>query len=281
MPEPQRSAQQVEIFKRELEQLIDREIIVQEIYRKLEKNPKVLEKLTRSGEKDFEKQVVSMKNRAHVKTDDELKELMVREGTSMESMRKQFMRTFLSSEYMKSRLWEVITAEVGHLEIEEYYKNHMNEFQTVDNVKWQDLFVAIGGKRRTLADARRFAEDLVARLKKGEDFKKLLEFDDGDSHFRGGDGYGQRRGEIKPADLEPYLFRMHDGDIGPIVPLSTGVHVFRLVKREYAGQMPFDDKVQMTIANKLKNEIANRRSKEIMAELRSKAIVEIVRDSSK
>ncbi len=280
MPEPQRSVRQVEIFKRELDQLIDREIIVQEIQRKLEKNPKILEKLTKSGEKDFEKQVVSMKKRAGVKTDEELKELMAHQGTSLELIRKQFMRTFLSTEYMKSRIYEGVQT-IGHLEVEEYYKNHLNEFQTVDNVKWQDLFIAIGPKHRTLEDARRFAEQLVARLKQGEDFKKLIEFDDGDSRFRGGEGYGKRRGEIKPAEMEPYLFRMHDGDIGPIVPLSTGVHVFRLEKREYAGQMPFDVKVQTMVSNKLKNEKADRMAKEIIAELRSKAIIEVVRDPGK
>jgi parvulin-like peptidyl-prolyl isomerase len=280
LPEPQRSAKQVEIFKRELDNLIDKEIIVQEIHKKLEKNPKMLDKLTKSGDKDFEKQVLSMKKRAGVKTDEELKDLMVHQGTSLEAIRKQFMRTFLSTEYMKSRLWEEVQ-KIGHLEVEEYYKNHLNEFQTVDNVKWQDVFIAVGPKHRTVEDARRFAEQLVARLKQGEDFKKLIEFDDGDSRYRGGEGYGKRRGEIKPAELEPYLFRMHDGDIGPIVPLSTGVHVFRLEKREYAGQMPFDQKVQVTIANKLKNERAERKSKEILEELRSKAIIEIVRDTSK
>jgi len=278
LAEPQRSAKLEEIFKRELDQIIDKEVIMQDVYRKLEKNTKVMEKLTASANKEFEKQLKSMKKRAEVKTDEELKDLVTRQGTSLESMRKQFTRNFISMEYMKSRIFPYTDA-VGHLEAEDYYKQHLNEFQIVDNVKWQDLFIAIGPKHRTMADVRRFADQLVARLKQKEDFKKLVEYDDGDSRYRNGDGYGQRRGEIKPAELEPYLFRMKDGDIGPIVELSTGVHVFRLVKREYAGQLPFDQKVQLTIVNKLKNEIANREYKRILNELRGKAIIEIVRDT--
>src|SRR5207302_6757377 len=138
--------------------------------------------------------------------------------------------------------------------------------------KWQDLFIAVGPKHTTLADARRFGEELVARLRRGEDFTKLTEFDDGDSRYRNGDGYGQRRGEIKPPELEPHLFRMRDGDIGPVVELTTGIHVFRLVQREQAGQMPFSDTVQATIRGKLKSEIANREYKRILSDLRSKAI---------
>src|SRR5262249_10790484 len=53
LPEPQRTAKQVEVFKRELDQIIDREVIVQDVFRKLEKNRKVLDKLTASADKEF------------------------------------------------------------------------------------------------------------------------------------------------------------------------------------------------------------------------------------
>jgi hypothetical protein len=281
LPEPQRTAQQVEIFKRELNGLIDREVILQEVYRKLEKNPKVLEKLNAAANKEFEKQLANMRKRSGVKNDDELKALIAREGTTLESMRKQFTRTFLSQEFMKSVVFDRVDPQVGHLQVEEYYREHLNEFQKVDTVKWQDLFIALGPKHPTMADVRRFADELIARLKRGEDIKKLVQYDDGDSRYRNGDGYGQRKGEIKPAELEPYLFRMKDGDIGPLVALSTGVHVFRLVKRDYAGQMPFDLKVQQTIVNKIKGEAYGREYKRLLNDLRSKAIVEIVRDTAK
>jgi parvulin-like peptidyl-prolyl isomerase len=277
LPEPQRTDKMTEVFKRELDQIIDREVIMQDVYRKLEKNPKVLEKLTASARKDFEKQIASMKKRANLKTDQEVKDMLAKQGTTLEGMRRQFERNYISMEYMKSRIFP-ITQNIGHQEIKEYYDQHLNEFQIVDSVKWQDVFIAIGPKHRTLADARAFAEELAGRLRKGEDFKKLVDFDDGDSRYRSGDGYGQRRGEIKPSELEPYLFRMRDGDVGPVVELSTGVHVFRLVKREYAGQLPFSDTVQTTIHNKLRSEVANREYKRVLNELKSKAIIEIVRD---
>jgi parvulin-like peptidyl-prolyl isomerase len=281
LSEPQRSAKQVEIFKRELDGLIDREVILQDVYRKLEKNQKVLDKLNTAADKEFDKQLANMRKRAGVKNDDELKELIARQGSSLETMRKQFTRSFLSSEYMKSRIITTALDQIGHLQVEEYYRDHLNEFRKVDGVKWQDLFIALGPKHPTVADAQRSADQLIARLKRGEDFKKLVEFDDGDSRYRGGDGYGTRKGEIKPAELEPYLFRMKDGEIGPLVALSTGVHVFRLVKREYAGQMPFDQKVQQTIINKLKNEAYAREYKKILNDLKGKAVIEIVRDSPK
>ena len=68
---------------------------------------------------------------------------------------------------------------------------------------------------------------------------------------------------------------MRDGDVGPILDISTGVHVFRLVKRTYAGQMPFDEKVQAQIKNKLKREVWERERERIIRELTAKAVIQI------
>ena len=44
---------------------------------------------------------------------------------------------------------------------------------------------------------------LLQRWTAGEDIAKLLEFDDGDSRFRQGDGAGENRGDIKPREFGP------------------------------------------------------------------------------
>src|SRR5260370_42633665 len=89
-------------------------------------------------------------------------------------MRRQFERNFLSMEYIKSLIWTKMD-KIGHQDIREYYEQHRNEFQTVDGVKWQDLFIALGPKHPTLASARLFGEQLAARLRRGEDFQELVE----------------------------------------------------------------------------------------------------------
>src|SRR5260370_29391985 len=81
-------------------------------------------------------------------------------------MRRQFERNFLSMEYIKSLIWTKMD-KIGHQDIREYYEQHRNEFQTVDGVKWQDLFIALGPQHPTLASARLFGEHLAARLRRG------------------------------------------------------------------------------------------------------------------
>ena len=150
----------------------------------------------------------------------------------------------------------------------------------MDSVKWQDVFFALGPKYPTIAQAKRFAEDLIAQCRTNDDFTKLIQFDEGDSKFRNGEGLGSRKGEIKPPELEETLFKLDEGRIGPVIALATGVHIIRVTKREFAGQIPLDVKTQKLIENKIKNKVFEGEYKRIVRELRNRATIEIERQGS-
>jgi parvulin-like peptidyl-prolyl isomerase len=276
LPEPEKSAQQKAILQRALEQLIEREVILAEAFGKL-KGPngqKALEKIKASADREFDKQVRDMKRRAHCGSDEEFKQLLALQGQSLDDMRRQFQRTMIASEYMRFRVSSRID-RIGLAEVREYYDQHPGEFRVDDSVRWQDIFIA-ADKHGGQEGARHFAQGILARAKGGEDFAQLAKkYDEGPSSLGNGEGFGQRRGEIRPAEAEPVLFDLHDGEVGPLVELDTGVHLVRLIKREHAGLMPFDAKTQNFILKKLKNEVGEREWKRILKELREKAIVEV------
>jgi parvulin-like peptidyl-prolyl isomerase len=117
------------------------------------------------------------------------------------------------------------------------------------------------------------AEQLAERARGGEDFAKLAEkYDNGDSSFRRGEGIGTKRGEIKPSEAENVLFQLKDGETA-VVELEKGFHVVRLVKRDYAGQTPFDVKTQKQIKDKLTNEIGQVEIKRIVNTLKREAVI--------
>lgn len=70
---------------------------------------------------------------------------------------------------------------------------------------------------------------------------------------------------------------MQAGQVGPIIEVSTGVHLFRLIERDPGGQMPLDETVQNQIRNKLKSQIFERELKRLVRELKTRAVVEIER----
>lgn len=273
MPEPQRSERLAEVYNQTLENLIDQEVAYQDAVGKLQKgNKKALEKLRKLADDQFQEQMKKIRdsNRA---TEEQIRDVE-------HTLRRQMERNFISTEYIRSRIFPIMNSAIGPKEIEEYYKTHLNEFQRLDTLKWQDVFIAVGPKYPTVADARRFAEQLIGQVRTEADFSKLLAYDDGDSKFRNGEGLGTRKGEIKPPEVEEILFRLKDGQIGPVIEISTGVHIVRVVSREYAGQIPLDVKTQNLIRNKLRNQVAEREHKQILRVLKGRSTIEIVKDKT-
>jgi parvulin-like peptidyl-prolyl isomerase len=274
LPEPERSLKQKEIFEREMQRLIEREIILQDAFALLGRKQQFLDKLKLAAAKEYEKQMKAMKKRNNIKTDEELRAALRTQGLTPEGVRRQIERNFMAMEYMRSRIYMALD-RITHEQVLEYYQEHPNEFQAKDSVKWQDIFIDAS----TFPDrelARQFAEDIAVRARAGEDFKQLaLKYDKGDSTYRNGEGFGTHHGEIKPAEVEPALFSLKDGQVGPVIQHGNGFHIIRVVKREFAGLVPFDEKTQNAIRNKLTAVVWEREYKRILAELKRKASVEI------
>jgi peptidyl-prolyl cis-trans isomerase C len=274
LSEPERSTKLKEIVNREINRLVEREVILQDAFTLLGKRPQFLDKLKQSAGREFDKQLRTMKKRYNITSDDELKANLRAQGLTLPGLKRQVERNFMAMEYMRSRIFPAIE-RITPDRLLAYYHQHADEFEVTDSVKWQDIFIdASRFPNRDLA--RQFAEDLAAKARGGEDFQQLAQkYDNGDSSYRGGDGFGTRRGEIKPPEAEPVLFKLKDGEVGPVIEQGNGFRVVRLVKREYAGRMPFNEKTQDVIRNKITAQTWEREYKRIVADLRRKATVEI------
>jgi len=272
LPEVQRQEEQAKMFTQVLENLIDQEVAYQEAVKKIQKmNPRAMEKLKEAATEEFQKQI----NQSMTKEQEN--DPLVKEALSI--LKRQVERNFIHMEYLRSQIIPEVNLRISFQVVEDYYQAHLNEFQKVDSVKWQNVFIAVNADRPTPAHCKRFAEQLLAGLPNNAAFGELTKYDDGDSKFREGAGLGQRKGEIKPAELEPILFKLKDGEIGPIVEISTGVHLMRVEKREYGGQLPLNEEVQRQIRTKLRGQIADREYKRKIREIRDRSVVEIDRDS--
>ncbi len=262
LPDSERIPRQTEVFNEARENLIDRELIIQEMEHLLgahKPGQKALEKIREAATQEYKKWVRTVKdspgihNSDPAKTNDNFLELLHHMGTTPEMMRRQYERQFMSTEFARHKIFPIISVLASYPYLVQYYESHPEEFMVSDMVDWQDIFIDTSGHPSRDA-ACRFAEVLADRARSGEDFVKLAEqFDNGICFRNGGNGVGMKRGEIRPHEAESILFQMHDGDVN-LVELTTGYHVAKLVKRTYAGKMPFDDKVQKRIKDKLMSE---------------------------
>jgi parvulin-like peptidyl-prolyl isomerase len=267
-----------EILQQALESLIDRDLLVQDAVAKLKRGGKqgeaFLQVIRKTTEEAFEKMWLKPKmQELHLSSRLELADRMRQSGQSFEVFCRWWERKYMAEQYLYSRLEQHIN-RIGHTEISEYYNIHRDEYTQPDSVDWQEIFLD-AAKHPSRADARQFAESLIQRVRQGEDFAKLsFEFDNGESgRFRKGEGSGHKPGEIFPREAEPLLFKMHDGDM-EILERPRGFEVIRLVKRQYAGPIPFDAKVQKEIRNKLKQLVFLREKDSIVKDLKRKAVID-------
>ena len=277
LPEAERAAKTAQIINAALGQIVEREIVLQDMNARLKKNgAKVLEKLKEASEKEFDRQVLkAMRDSGQFKTEDDFRVYFRAQGMSLDMIRRQWQRSFMAMEYLRQRAYPVIDKGVTHPALVEYYESHPEEFKVDDNVVWQDLFID-ASRHPTREAARAHAEALAERARKGEDFVALAkQYDNGDSSLRkDAEGIGHRFAEIRPPEAAAVLFRLRDGEVGPLVELGTGFHVVRVVRREVAGQLKFDEKVQKQIREKLRSEIGQREMKRIVNEMKRTAIIE-------
>jgi peptidyl-prolyl cis-trans isomerase SurA len=277
LAEPERSQKQLEVFKETLEQIVEREVVLQVAFARLRKNAgeASVKKLTEMADTEFDKQWVKPIMEGNgIKTDADFRAALKSMNVSLPMMKRQWTRNWMAMQFMRQTVFTKIT-HLGHPQIEDYYNKHPEEFQIAESVDWEDVFVseAVHPPR---AVARQRAEAVLGRMRQGVSIDQLLKdkMDDGDSSYRDGHGFGHKRGEIKPAEAETALLQLKDGE-SALVEMPTGFHVLRMVKHVPAGMMPFDDpKTQKTIKEKLQNEMGTREMKKLSSDLRKQAVVE-------
>lgn len=272
--EPDRSFQRKQVLAKALEQIIEREVILQEAFERLKEQPQAMKKLKEFATKEYEQDMREVRKRASIKSEDDFRIVLATQGITLAGVKRQKERNIMALEFMKNLIVPKLDG-IGREDIENYYKLHPEEFKVPDSVTWQDIFID-ASKFPTRDAAQQLAESLSARARGGEDFGKLVNtYDQGDSSYRNGEGFGKRRGEIRPAQAEPVLFQMQPGDIGPVITLGSGFHVLKLLTREHEGIKPLNEKVQLDIRNKLRGETWELEYKRAMADLKRKSTIEI------
>jgi parvulin-like peptidyl-prolyl isomerase len=146
---------------------------------------------------------------------------------------------------------------VSDADIEQYYNEHKDEF---DEVRVRHILIgtqaAPGGdpsKVLSKDEARKKAQSVLDRARKGEDFVKLVEenSDDPGSKSKGGEYEFGRKSGMVPA-FEDASFNLKPGEISDLIETEFGFHIIKLEERR-AGQ-PSDQKTRQKITEKIKQD---------------------------
>ena len=278
-------AAQTEIFADELENIINRELILQDASNRVK--GRGLEQLREAANKDFDKNLRKQREQLGLKTDEELRLWYQQRGISLEEARRQKERSFVAMEYIRNLIRNEIDA-IDREQMLEYFRQNSKEFDRPERVVWQWIWVDIDkftnedppeSKKfvKDFAAARRYAEMVAGKLKAvrtPEEFNALVEqYAHGPSQRNQGQGEGQMRGEIRPVELEKMLFGLQPGQVGPVIETPTGLHVVRVVEHTPGGKTSFEEACP-EIKRRLQNKIGLAEYNRTLKELRAKALVE-------
>jgi len=163
---------------------------------------------------------------------------------------------------------------VSDKEVEQYYGEHQSDFE---EVRVRHILISTQPqqppnpdpakkgeqpKAPSKEEARKKAEEVLAKVRKGEDFAALVKqySDDPGSKDKGGE-YTFSHGQMV-AEFEKAAFDLKPGEISNLVETQFGFHIIKLEER-HPGAGASDPKVRQQIVNKLKRDKIEARVDEI------------------
>jgi parvulin-like peptidyl-prolyl isomerase len=121
-------------------------------------------------------------------------------------------------------------------------------------------------KQLTKEEAKTKAQQILERVRKGEDFAKLAgeNSDDPGSKSQGGEMPFFGKGAMVP-EFEKAAYGLKQGEVSEIVETQFGFHVIKLEERRSPQAPSSDEKVKQKVFEKLKEERLQEKVKEIAA----------------
>lgn len=125
-------------------------------------------------------------------------------------------------------------------------------------------------------EAKKKMEEILARIKKGEDFAFLARkfTEDPLSKERGGDLGFVAKGDLGLPEVDAVIFKMKEGEVTPILETDIGFHLVKVIEKKLSHPLEYED-----ISEDLKNWMAQKsfsqKLEKYLKDLRAKANIKV------
>jgi peptidyl-prolyl cis-trans isomerase SurA len=223
---------------------------------------------------EIDNAVKRLKN-ANFYTDEQLREVLARDGMTMEDLHRkikdQILRRHLIDQEVKSKV--VITKE----EIERYYNRHLPEYGAVPSYHLRNIVMSVypGADEYQKQQVLQQMQRIYDRLKEGASFAGLArQYSQSLLASEGGD-----LGRFKRDELSQQIQRALDGkkagEFTAVLDTEQGYQIFYIEKIEMQSPRPLEA-VSAEISEKLYNEILDQKFESWLIELRKRSYIKIM-----
>lgn len=157
--------------------------------------------------------------------------------TLRDEVRKQ-MTALLFARAKRRQFEQEVT--VTEEDIRRYYEENTEQFHHGPRVRARRIFIAAGRDPESRQEARKRAEDILDRLRKGADFAQtaLDESDGPEAEDAGMMGWIQ--GDSLVPALRDALAQLEPGQLSDIIETDFGYHILLLEERQEAGEISLE-----------------------------------------
>ncbi|ODS32481.1 MAG: peptidyl-prolyl cis-trans isomerase [Candidatus Scalindua rubra] len=252
-----------EIISDAIDELIDRKILVQEAKKVLLADPEKAEEIEKNLD-SFVKGAVEEVGSLY-----KFYELAHKQGINPLKKRAELKKDLMIEEIMRGNVYRKII--VTPKEIKRYYQEHTDEFSRERRLSFRQILIKFSGYK-TKEEAKSVTEELLNRLKNGEEFEALAK-----KHSQGphsDEGGLWEFDEVKDfrKDLTAGISNLKKGEISQILDSSLGHHIFKVEEIIPAQTLTFQQ-AQDEIRNMLFREEFVKKRKEYLKELRKNVVI--------
>jgi peptidyl-prolyl cis-trans isomerase SurA len=202
---------------------------------------------------------------------EKLESAVTKEGLNWDDFKANIRNKLLTQEVIRREVGSHIT--IGHDETMKYYEEHKKEFVKPEQVALRAIEISTDGKKESeLPELKKKAEDLLKRIKDGEDFATLAKrFSEGSTAQQGGFLGVYKRGELSK-QLEDQVFAMKKNQLTDVIETKQGFLILQVLERYEEGEQPYD-KVENEIMDHLYSQRMEPALREYLKTLREQSYV--------
>ncbi|MFL6203497.1 MAG: peptidylprolyl isomerase [Thermoanaerobaculia bacterium] len=205
------------------------------------------------------------------------KKALEQEGLTEKQLQEKLRQEAVIQKYVGAKVFGDVA--VTDQAAREFYDKNQDKMQRPERVHLRHILIGVkaGAPEADKKKAQEKAEDLLEKLKDGEDFAKLAaeNSDDAGSKVRGGDLSWISRGQPMPPPFEQAAFALaRPNDLSGVVETQFGFHIIQLVERQAASAVPFEE-ARPRITQMLQQKQAAERLKARVEDLKKKGKVEV------
>jgi len=204
---------------------------------------------------------------------DEMESQLRTQGVSMEDYKQTLRDNFLTQEVVQREVRSHV--QISRDEVEQYYKEHQDEFNRPEYVVLSEFFLSTEKKPESdIPQIETKANAYLARIRRGESFEELAKrYSESSTAKEGGFLGSFQRGQLSK-EIEDAVFGLKRNEVTDVIRTKTGFLILMLNQHYDAGIQPLD-KVRGEIENRLAYERMQPEFRRYVAKLREESFIQV------